>query len=100
MYQLLVKEHLSLLEDNIEAKLPDPKDVKHKCYRFQKIKAGEYMCKSDHNLGARLAFKQQEFKYREREIFEILDCLLVQDKRSVVVHGLRGIGKSSLAKAV
>ena len=41
-----------------------------------------------------------EFKYREREVFEVLHYLLLQEKRSIIINGWRGIGKSSLAKYV
>ena len=64
------------------------------------MKAGKLQCLSDHNLAKKIPNKQKDIKYREKEIYTILERILIQNEKMVVINGLRGIGKSSLAKIV
>lgn len=57
-------------------------------------------CLSDHNLVKSIPPKVSTLRFREKDIAKILELFLVQKERIVVVHGLRGIGKSSLARSV
>ena len=77
---------------------PRAKKVKHQCYHIKRVAQGQFECKSDHNLAKKIPYKDKKFKYREKEMFTSLDHLLIKNDRIVQINGLRGIGKSSLAK--
>lgn len=51
-------------------------------------------------MAKKIPNKQRDLKYRERELYTILERLLIKKEKIVVINGLRGIGKSSLAKLV
>lgn len=61
---------------------------------------GQWSCISEHNLIKRIPAQAQNFKYRNKEVSELLELILARNSRLVTLLGLRGVGKSSLAKGV
>ena len=59
---------------------------------------GVCKCTSEHNLVKILPNKLENFKYRERDMSELLKMLITDKERIVILLGLHGIGKSALAR--
>ena len=48
----------------------------------------------------KIPVKEENFRFRDKELFQLLELMLVKHNRIVALTGVRGIGKSSLAKFV
>ena len=76
------------------------KKKRHTCRALAEPPYGQWNCMSEHNLVKRIPAQAVNFKFRDREVSRLLEMILGEDSRMVQLLGLRGIGKSSLAKSV
>lgn len=99
IFKLFVKEQLIVhsWED-----MPEIKASGHSgnCYHFERVKDGQLNNISDHNIIKKLAPRQKCFMFREKEIYNILERMIVNQEKMMFIGGMRGIGKSSLIKFV
>ena len=72
----------------------------HECKKPPRIARGKLQCLSNHILAKKITGKQKGFMFREKDICSILDSLIAKNENIVFLHGLRGMGKSSLARHV
>ena len=92
MFILLLNEDLDGLC------MQDDMDNGHECYSLPKSEPGMWNCMSDHNLVKQIPAKLDRIKFREKETSQLLEYLLFDNFRIVSLLGLRGVGKSSLAR--
>ena len=55
---------------------------------------------SEHNMIKQIPAESKNFKFRDKEVSLLLEKLIVEKSRLLSLLGLRGIGKSSLARSV
>ena len=72
----------------------------HKCQGLPVPGIGPWTCKSEHILIKKIPEKVENFKFRDKLMSELLELLIIKSNRIIALTGLRGIGKSSLAKSV
>ena len=70
----------------------------HRCSCLPTIEPGKWECMSDHNRVKQIPAKLGSLKFREKEMTTLLENLLLYNMRIIQLLGLRGIGKSSLAR--
>lgn len=73
-------------------------DDDHECYSLPKSQSGPWRCLSDHNHIKQIPSKLDNLRFREKEMSQLLEYLLEDKHRIVSLLGLRGVGKSCLAR--
>ena len=70
----------------------------HNCIQFQNFPVGSWKCFSDHNSIKYIKAKLENFQFREKDISKLMKSMLIDNEKIVPLLGLKGIGKSSLAR--
>ena len=91
---LVPEDYKSVFDTSLKAK------KKHVCSCIADIPNGRWRCISEHNFVKHIPQQGENFKFRDKEVSKILNMILAQNKRLVSLLGLRGVGKSSIAKSV
>ena len=59
---------------------------------------GKWKCTSEHNIVKFIPAKLEKLKFREKDMSKLLEILLVDNERIVLVLGLHGMGKSGFVR--